>query len=318
MHRFRRLPRVHSSTSIAVLTSLLALVALALSLAPSVSAAGLWVSPYSGDYDTTYTAHATGFEPGERVDTWVNRPYAWRVGQGEYTADSSGAIEFDFRPDVTWGTGGFFASAQGLSSGREYTGSFTIGGGGYPLAPCGCRAVFLGSPGGTAVNYNAQGYGSSEIVVVYMTDPSAQIHRLPNAQADPWGNLAFPVYLSQDSLYGPYLFTARGLTTGRESYNTLTFWGGIRDHRSSNPISFATPAVTLNGFGFQPNEKIVLRLNNTIVPPTLQASPEGTLQYTYILVPGTPFGEYILSATGAVSKAVTSQRFRWDGIVTLQ
>ncbi len=301
-----------------VLAALVTLTALFFSLVSDVSAAGLWVSPSGGDYDTTFTATATGFEPGERVDTWVNKPYAWRVGQGEYTADASGTIEFEFRPDVTWGTGGFFASAEGLSSGRGYTGSFSIGGGGFPLAPCGCRAVFLGSPGGTAVNYNAQGYGSSEIVVVYMTDPSAQIHRLPNAQADPWGNLAFPVYLSQDSLYGPYLFTARGLTTGRESYNTLTFWGGIQNHRSSNPISFATPAVTLNGVGFQPNEKIILRLNNTIVPPTLQATPEGTLQYTYIIVPGTPFGEYTLSATGAVSKNMTSQSFLWDGVVTLQ
>ena len=60
-----------------------------------------------------------------------------------------------------------------------------------------------------------EGYGSSEIVVVYMTDPSAQIHRLPKDEHT-WGNLAFPVYLSQDSLYRPFLFTPRGLTTGRE------------------------------------------------------------------------------------------------------
>lgn len=303
------------------LISLFALVVLSLVAVLPASAAGMWVSPSGGDYDTTFTVYANGFQPGERVDTWVNKPYQWRVGQGQYTADANGAIEFDFRPDVTWGTGSFFASAQGLSSGREYTADLSIGGGGYPLPPCSCRAVFLGSPGGTAVNYNAQGYGSSEIVVVYMTDPSAQIHRLPNAQTDPWGNLAFPVYLSQDSLYGPYLFTARGLTTGRESYNTLTFWGGIQNHRSSNPISFATPTVIVQGGGFQPGEQVLVRrlggAGTVNVDLKAHADANGGFQYSYIIPPGTPFGDFTLAATGAVSKMQLTQPFRWDGVVTL-
>ncbi|MBI4673086.1 MAG: hypothetical protein HY741_15635 [Chloroflexi bacterium] len=286
----------------------------------AAAAAGMWVSPGSGDYDTTYTAYASGFIPGEHVDTWVNKPYQWRVGQGEYVADANGKIEFEFRPDVTWGTGGFFASARGLKSGREYTASFSIGGGGFPLAPCACRGVLLGNPGGAAVNYNAQGYGSSEIVVVYMTDPAAQIHRLPNAQADPWGNLAFPVYLSQESLYGPYLFTARGLTTGRESYNTLTFWGGIFNHRSSNPISFATPAFTVQGGGFTPKENVAVRLtypnNTTKLLTTLQAGDDGAIHYTWIVIPGSPFGIYAVSATGAISGNTANARYHWDGVVT--
>ncbi len=283
-------------------------------------AAGMWVAPTNGDYNTTYTVHASGFVPGERVDTWVNKPYQWRVGQGEYVADANGAIEFEFRPDVTWGTGGFFASAQGLSSGREYTASFAIGGGGYPLAPCACSAVLLGSPGGTAVNYNAQGYGSSETVVVYMTDPSAQIHRLPNAQADPWGNLAFPIYLSPDALYGPYLFTARGIVTGRESYNTLTFWGGIQNHRSSAPISFATPEFNLSGAGFTPQENVVIRLTypNHVVKQlaTLKAGDDGAVNYSMFVLPGSPFGIYALSATGVTSGNAARASFRWDGVVT--
>lgn len=286
----------------------------------AVSASGMWVSPNSGDYDTEYTAHASGFSPGEHVDTWINKPGQWRVGQGNYVADASGTIEFDFRPDVTWGTGGFFASALGNSSGREYTASFSISGEGAPIAPCLCHTVLLGSPGGTAVNYNAQGYGSSEIVVVYMTDPAAQIHRLPNAQADPWGNLAFPVYLSQDSLYGPYLFTARGLTTGRESYNTLTFWGGIQNHRSSNPISFATPVFELHAGGFKPQESILIRLmypNNTVKTlTTLKAGDDGGVNYSYIVPPGSVFGLYTLSGTGVTSGTSASARFRWDGVVT--
>ncbi len=297
-----------------------ALVGLFFIFALNAAASGMWVSPYNGDYDTTYTAHASGFIPGERVDTWVNKPYQWRVGQGEFVADANGAIEFDFRPDVTWGTGGFFASALGLSSGREYTASFTIGSGGFPLAPCACNAVFLGSPGGTAVNYNAQGYGSSEIVVVYMTDPSAQIHRLPNAQADPWGNLAFPVYLSQESLYGPYLFTARGITTGRESYNTLTFWGGIFNHRSSNPISFATPVFEIHASGFTPQESLVIQLrylaHATKTLATVKAGDDGTIHYSYIVPPGSEFGTYTLQAVNNANLIVASASFRWDGVVT--
>jgi hypothetical protein len=283
-------------------------------------ASGMWVSPSAGDYDTTYTAHASGFLHGEHVDTWVNKPNQWRVGQGDYVADAQGTIEFDFRPDVTWGTGNFFASAIGQKSGREYTASFSIGGGGSPLAPCACRAVLLGNPGGTAVNYNAQGYGSSEIVIVYMTDPSAQIHRLPNAQADPWGNLAFPVYLSQDSLYGPYLFTARGLTTGRESFNTFTFWGGIFNHRSSDPISFATPTLTIEGGGFKPQERVVIQLGLpnlvTRLIATVSAGEDGTVHYAWIVPPGTPFGDYWFSATGAVSGHAVRVRYRWDGVIT--
>lgn len=302
------------------LISLISFISLVLFFVLPASASGAWVSPYNGDYDTTFTVHASGFVPGERVDTWVNKPYQWRVGQGEYIANANGAIEFEFRPDVTWGTDGFFASAQGLSSGREYTASFSIGGGGFPLAPCICRAVFLGSPGGTAVNYNAQGYGSSEVVVMYMTDPSAQIHRLPNAQADPWGNLAFPIYLSQDSLYGPYLFTARGLTTGLESYNTLTFWGGIQNHRSSNPISFATLTFELHAGGFTPQENVWLRLtfpnNATKLLTTLKAGDDGSIHYSYIVPPGSAFGIYTLSGTGTMSGNVASARFRWDGVVT--
>jgi hypothetical protein len=280
----------------------------------------MWVAPYGGDYDTTFTVYASGFFPGERVDTWVNKPYQWRVGQGEYVADATGAIEFEFRPDVTWGTGGFFASAEGLTSGHQSTASFSIGGGGYPLSPCACRAVFLGSPGGTAVNYNAQGYGSSEPVVVYMTDPSAQITRLSNAQADPWGNLAFPLYLSQDALYGPYLFTARGLTTGRESFNTLTFWGGIQNHRSSNPISVATPAFELHAGGFAPQETVSLRLtfpnHATQGLAAIAAGADGAVHFNYVVPPGSAFGAYVLSGTGTQSGHTASARFQWDGVVT--
>lgn len=286
----------------------------------TTAAAGMWVSPQQGDYDTTYTVRASGFAPGESVDTWINKPYQWRVGQGAFVADANGAIEFEFRPDVTWGVGGFFASAQGLRSGREYTASFSIGGGGAPLAPCACRAVWLGDPGGTAVNYNAQGYGSSESVIVYMTDPSAQIQRLPNAQADPWGNLAFPIYLSPDSLYGPYLFTARGLTTGRESFNTLTFWGGIQNHRSSNPISFATPEFKLDGAGFTPQENVSIQLlypdNTTKILTTIKADDDGTIHYAMFVVPGAPFGMYTLSGVGATSGKRAHASFRWDGVVT--
>lgn len=303
-----------------ILISLFACIALLLAFSANVSAAGMSVSPYSGDYDTTFTAYANGFLPGEHVHTWVNKPYQWRVGQGEYVANASGAIEFDFRPDVTWGAGGFFASAIGVTSGAEYTASFTIGSGGYPLAPCACGAVFLGSPGGTAVNYNAQGYGSSEIVVVYMQDPSAQITRLPNAQADPWGNLTFPIYLSQESLYGPYLFTARGLATGRESYNTLTFWGGIQNHRSSNPISFATPTFELHAGGFQPQEPLVIQLrylaHATKTLATIKAGDDGTIHYAYIVPPGSPFGTYTLQAVNNAKQIVASASFRWDGVVT--
>lgn len=299
---------------------LLAIVSLFILSRGEAAAAGMSVSPNGGDYDTTYTVSASGFIPGESVDTWVNKPGQWRVGQGQYTADAHGAIEFDFRPDVTWGTGGFFASADGLKSGREYTASFSIGGGGFPLAPCACRGVFLGNPGGTAVNYNAQGYGSSEIVVVYMTDPSAQILRLPNAQADPWGNLSFPIYLDQAARYGPYLITARGLTSGVQSFNTFTFWGGIQNVRSSNAISFATPVFELNGGGYKPQENVSLRLTvpNSAVKllTTLKAGDDGTLHYSYIVPPGTPFGIYTLSGTGAISSVVASARFNWDGVVT--
>jgi hypothetical protein len=290
-------------------------------VAQSASAAGMSVSPYNGDYNTTFTAHVSGFLPGEHVHTWVNKPSQWRVGQGEYIADAHGAFDFDFRPDVTWGTGGFFASAQGTQSGLEFTASFTISADGYPLAPCACGAVFLGNPGGTAVNYNAQGYGSSERVMVYMTDPSAQIQRLPDAQADPWGNLAFPIYLSQDSLYGPYLFTVRGLTTGRETYNTFTFWGGIFNHRSSNPISFATPVFELNAGDFKPQESISIQLtypNHAMrVLAKVNAGDDGSLHYQYIVPPGSPFGEYVLSAVGATSLTGASARFKWDGTVSL-
>lgn len=296
------------------------IVALFIGLRAGASAAGMSVSPNNGDYDTTYTVTASGFIPGEQVDTWVNKPYQWRVGQGAHTADASGTIEFDFRPDVTWGTGGFFASADGLKSGREYTASFSIGGGGFPLAPCACRGVFLGNPGGTAVNYNAQGYGSSEIVVVYMTDPSAQIIRLPNAQADPWGNLSFPIYLSQDSLYGPYLITARGITTGVQSFNTFTFWGGIQNVRSSNAISFATPVFELNAGGYKPQENVSLRLTapngTTKVLATQKAGDDGTIHYSYIVPPGSVFGIYTLSGVGATSGVTASARFNWDGVVT--
>ncbi|HZQ09468.1 MAG TPA: hypothetical protein VFD70_23015 [Anaerolineae bacterium] len=286
----------------------------------TAQAGGMHVSPNNGDYNTEYDVTASGFIPGEVVDTWVNKPNQWRVGQGEYAANKNGNISFSFRPDVTWGAGGFFASAIGRRSGAQVTASFSIGGGGFPLAPCGCRAVLLGNPGGTAVNYNSQGYESSEIVVVYMTDPAAQLHRLPNAQADPWGNLAFPLYLSQDSLYGPYLFTARGLTTGYQSFNTFTFWGGIFNHRSSNPISFATPTFTLNASGFHPQESITIQLtypsNTTKLLTTLNAGSDGSIHYSYIVPPGSPFGIYTLSGTGAASGNVASARFNWDGVVT--
>lgn len=282
-------------------------------------AAGVWVSPSGGDYNTEFTATADGFDPFEPVDTWVGRPYQWRVGQGTVIADADGEISFSFSPDVTWGTGSFVAIAKGLRSGREYQGGFTIGGGGNPLTPCGCKGVLLGNPGGLAVNYNAEGYAPNETVIVYMQDPAAQVRRLPNAQADPWGNLVFVLAFSPDSLYGPYLITVRGLTTGNFTYNTLTFWGGIFDHRSSNPISTATPTYILQGGGFTPQETVSIRLtypNGPVQTLAKITTPDGGVGYTFMMTRGSPLGIYTLSAVGLKSGHVVSARFGWDGVIT--
>lgn len=282
-------------------------------------AGGVWVSPGGGDYNTEFTAHADGFLPHEPVDTWVGKPYQWRVGQGQVTADAAGEIEFSFSPDVTWGTGSFVAIARGLRSGREYQGGFTVGGGGNPISPCGCKGVLLGNPGGLAVNYNAEGYAPSETVIVYMQDPSAQVRRLPNARADPWGNLVFVLAFNPDSLYGPYLITVRGLTTGNFTYNTLTFWGGIFDHRSSNPISTATPTYFFTGGGFKPGETISIRLTypyGVTQPLAVVTTPDGAFAYTFMMTRGSPPGLYILSAVGLKSGHAVSARFGWDGVIT--
>lgn len=291
----------------------------------AVRAGGMSVSPDSGGFDTSFDVSGDGFFRNEPVSLWVTTPRLQTIGLGETTADSGGSIEFSIQPQTEWGSGHYIAVAEGQRSHIQLSAGFGVntGGGGpngeNPYPPCGCQAQFLGSPGGLAVNYNAQGFAGSEPVMVWVKDPAANVHRLPNVTPDPWGNLVFVFSLTPDSLYGPYYITATGINSGHFTYNTLTFWGGIINQRSSDPISRATPTYNFNPSGFTPGESVTIRLYDPDgVPKILTTLPatDGSIQYSYILPPGSPLGTYGMAATGATSGHKVTGQFTWDGVLT--
>ncbi len=92
----------------------------------STSAAGMSVTPTSGGADTSLVLTAGGFNAGETVSIWIVNPSGTTVSSGTLTADSSGAIEYSGKVPTNATAGKYTIIAQGRSSGRQYSTTFTV------------------------------------------------------------------------------------------------------------------------------------------------------------------------------------------------
>src|SRR6187399_2525543 len=108
----KRLTRLFALTiaAVATFTSILA--------ASPAAAAGISADPTYGNFDTTFTFHANGFQRNEIVDTWVGLPNLSAVNTGALHANDAGAVTWTFKPKVGNGGGEYIAVANGRVSGQ--------------------------------------------------------------------------------------------------------------------------------------------------------------------------------------------------------
>ena len=97
-----------------------------LTTSTSTSAAGMSVTPTSGGAGTSFVLTAAGFNPRETVSILIVNSSGTTVSSGTLAANSSGAFQFSGKVPTNSTAGKYTIIAQGRSSGREYSTTFTV------------------------------------------------------------------------------------------------------------------------------------------------------------------------------------------------
>lgn len=92
----------------------------------TLAPAGLAVSPSIGNYSTTFTLTAGGFNPGESVSIWITTPTGAMIGPQSLSANNHGAVQIAGQVPRGNPSGTYTAYAQGLFSGHKYSGTFVL------------------------------------------------------------------------------------------------------------------------------------------------------------------------------------------------
>jgi hypothetical protein len=308
---------------------ILAAVAIFASILPATSAAaaGISASPTYGDFDTTYTFKADGFQPNEIVDTWIGLPNLSAVSTGVQRASASGTVTWSFKPLPSYGGGEYIAVARGRASG-EFATKFNVvappnnntGGNNNnnnnnqpqpaPVIPASERTV----------QFNASGYLGGETVATWYQAPNGTVTAYQNFTADAWGNLSFPFTVGSSWMYGGYQVVGYGLKSGNTQYIQFAFFGRVSGGESSKPVTKPAPYYDFAASGFRAGEMVSLWIglpNGTTQALTnTTADSKGNVYFRVNIIPGWPYGGYVVAAYGWQSRVTQWRQFAYFGQVS--
>lgn len=292
-------------------------------LAPiSAAAAGISVAPTYGNFDTTFSIYANGFQRNEIVDTWVGLPNLSAVSTGTVRANDSGVVQFSFKPKTTQGGGEYIAVANGRVSGQVSV-KFNV------IAPPSDpkpnpnptpKPVVIVPVSERTVQFSGKNYQSGELVNTWYRAPNGTVLGYRDFTADAWGNLAFNFTLDRSWMYGGYQLVGRGTRSGQTNYITFSFFGTVSDVRASNPITKPAPYFDFWQGGFTPGEQVSVwvGLPNGLTQASaiVNATNGGNVYYRVHIPPSWQYGGYVVAAYGWNSHVTKWQRFSYfDGHV---
>lgn len=301
-----------------------AAVALFAALVPAapVVAAGISANPTYGNFDTTFSIQANGFQRNEIVDTWVGIPNLSAVNTGTLRANDAGSVAWTFKPKPSQGGGEYIAVAKGRVSGQVSVKFNVVAPPQEPKPKPNptAKPVTIAPVSERTVQFSGKGYQAGELVNTWYQAPNGAVTGYRNFTADAWGNLAFNFTMEPNQMYGGWQLVGRGTRSGQTNYITFSFFGTVSDVRASNPITKPAPYYDFWQGGFKPGEQVSVWLglpngaNQALGIVT--ATSGGNVYYRVNILPGWQNGGYIVVAYGWNSHVTKWQRFSYfDGHV---
>lgn len=288
-------------------------------LAPTpAAAAGISASPTYGNFDTTYTFNANGFQRNEIVDTWIGLPNLSAVSPITLHANDAGAVTWTFKPKTTNGGGEYIAVAKGRVSGEVFVKFIVVSPPKEPdPKPTTVPPVVIVPLSERTAQFSARGYQGGELVNTWYQAPNGAIIGYQNFYADAWGNISFPFVMNNGQMFGGWQVVGRGTRSGNTQYIQFSWFGKVTDVRASNPILQAAPHYDWVQGGFTPGERVSLWVGfpqgGTQALGDVTANSSGTVSYRVNILPGWQYGGYVVAGYGAKSHLTKWQRFSYFG-----
>jgi hypothetical protein len=302
-------------------------VAMFAAIVPATPAAAAVISaePTFGNFDTTFSLFASGFQSNEIVDTWVSLPNRNTVSTGALRANENGTVKWAFTPNTSYGGGEYIAVAHGRVSGEVFV-KFNV------VAPpkekpsdnnnnndSTNNPVPIPTLSERTAQFSAQGYAPGENVGVWYNLPNGSVVAYKTLTADAWGNLQFPFVVSQGWMFGGYQVVGRGWQSKHTEYITFSWFGKVTDVRASNPITRPAPYYDFWETGFTPNGRVSIWVglpNGTSQAMTMTtANAKGNVYYRVNISPDWLYGGYIVAAYDWQTRVTKWQRFSYFGQV---
>jgi hypothetical protein len=210
-------------TKLVLLPALLALLVLLMHAAPTL-AAGIYVTPSSGSYGTTFTLVGDGFNPGEHVSIQVIAPNNSAVVSGTLTADGQVHIQTSAQIPSGYPAGRYNVFAQGQSSHRQYSTSFIVTGSSSTTPPANAGVFVSPSSGDYTTTFvlTAGGFNPGEPVSVWITAPNGSTIGPQTFWANNRGGIQVSGKIPNGYPGGKYTAYAQGQYSGRRYSTTFT------------------------------------------------------------------------------------------------
>lgn len=167
------------------------------------------VSPLSGPPGTLFTFQASGFNPIERLDTWLERPDGTVIaGPTGVRANRSGAVSWTWTAPANAIGGQWTMVAQGKDTRQIERISFTITDGAPPVSPTQVTPE-VGSIG-TTFSFSASGFKVDELVGYWLNRPDGTIERFDRElRADASGTIRWTYTVPAGAPTGFYVMAVR-------------------------------------------------------------------------------------------------------------
>lgn len=184
---------------------------------PAASPPARNVTPPTGAPGTTFAFSAGGFNPGEQVGTWLNRPDGSRIDATPWLfADDKGQTSWTWASPADAPGGTWSAVARGFDSRVEVVINFTVTGSNtVPAAPTVTGSVAPSSgKAGTLFTFNAVGFRPGETIDYWTINPqSVPDPNFIQTYADGEGKATWTWTPTDRSAPGQWMMAARGQST---------------------------------------------------------------------------------------------------------